>query len=112
MTIEEKYNLAVDIITRSGFEHDRDIVISISDCIKNNRFFIEYSEGKIVLFLTWEDNLIDGKRYIFINNCWIEPSYRKITTLTRLRKVLRYLLGDVHRFYWHDRKKDKMVYRR
>ncbi len=112
MTLEEKYNLAFDIIKRSGFESNREVVISIAECIKDNRFFIEYNEGKIVVFLTWEDNLIDGNRYIFINNCWIEPVYRNKITLVRIRTALKYLLKNVYKFYWHNRKKDKMIYRR
>lgn len=113
MNTEDKYNLAFDIVKRVGVEQDKDIVVSIADCIKNDRFFVELSEGKIVLFLTWEDNRIDGKRYIFINNLWIEPSYRSQNTLVRVRSVLKFLLGkSVHRFYWHDRKKDKVIYRR
>lgn len=112
MTIEEKINLASDIIIRAKIESDKNAVISIAECVKRDRFFIEYSQGNIVLFLTWEDNLIDGKRYIFINNLWIEPSYRSPKTLIRVRTALKYLLGNVYKFYWHDRKKDKMVYRR
>lgn len=112
MTIEEKYTLAMDIITRAHVVREKDIAISIANCIKNNRFFIEYSEGNIVLFLTWEDNLIDGKRYIFINNLWIEPSYRSTRTLTRIRFALKYLLKNVYRFYWHNKRKDKLIYRR
>lgn len=111
MTIEEKYNLAIDIVKRADVINDKDAVISIADCIKNNRFFIEYNEGKIVIFLTWEDNLIDGKRYIFINNLWIEPEYRNKQTLVRVRTALKYLLKYVYKFYWHNRKKDKVIYR-
>lgn len=111
MNIEEKYTLAMDIITRANVVADRDIVLSIADCIKNNRFFIEYNEGKIVLFLTWEDNLIDGKRYIFVNNLWIEPTYRNVNTLTRIRFALKYLLRNVYKFYWFNHKKQKMIHR-
>jgi hypothetical protein len=113
MNIDEKFNLAIDIINRIGVAEDKEAVVSIADCIKNNRFFYEMSEGKIVLFLTWSDDIIDGKRYIFVNNLWIEPSYRAQNTLVRVRTALKYLLGkSVYRFYWHDRKKDKVVYRR
>lgn len=112
MTIEEKYNLAIDVIKRAGVTNDQNAVISIAECIKNNRFFIEYNHGNIVVFLTWEDNIIDGKRYIFVNNLWIEPSYRSHKTLTRIRTALKFLLRDVYKFYWHNRKKDKMIYRR
>lgn len=111
MNIEEKLNLAFDIIKRAEVSEDKDAVWSIADCIKNERFFIEYNEGKIVIFLTWEDNQIDGKRYIFVNNLWIEPSYRSPKTLVRVRTVLKYLLINVYKFYWHNRQKDKMIYR-
>lgn len=111
MDIEEKYNLAMDIINRWGADKNKEIAVSIAEGIKNDKFFIEYSDGKIVLFLTWKDNLIDRKRYIFINNLWIEPEYRNSKTLLRLRKIAKYLLGDVYKFYWHNYKKDKMIYR-
>lgn len=112
MTTEEKYNLAFDIINRVGVDSDKNAVISIAECIKNERFFYEISQGNIVLFLTWEDNIIDGKRYIFINNLWIASNYRSSKTLIRIRKIIKYILKDVYKFYWHNRKKDKMIYRR
>ena len=112
MTIDEKYNIAFDIIKRAGVSDNQDAVLSIAECVKDERFFYEMSEGKIVLFLTWEDNIIDNKRYIFVNNCWIEPEYRGQTTLVRARTALKYILGNVYRFYWHDKKRDKVVYRR
>lgn len=112
MNIDEKYNLAFDIIKRAGVQGDDDAIRSIADCIKNNRFFIEYNQGNMVLFLTWEDNLIDGKRYIFINNLWIDPIHRSPKALIRVRGALKYLLKGVYRFYWHDKKKDRMIYRR
>ncbi len=111
MTTEEKYNLAMEIVSKEEIPKDMDIVKSIADNIKNDRFFIEYNADKIVLFLTWEDNLIDGKRYIFVNNLWIEPEYRSSKTLTRIRFSLKYLLQDVYKFYWFNRKKQKMIYR-
>ena len=111
MNAEEKYTIAMEVITKAKVESDKNIVLSIAECIKNNRFFIEYNEGKMVLFLTWEDNQIDGKRYIFVNNLWIEPSYRNTNTLTRIRFALKYLLTGVHKFYWHNRKKQTMIYR-
>lgn len=112
MNIEEKYNLAFDIIQRAGVADDKDTVISIADCIKNNRFFYEIYSNKIVLFLTWEDNIIDGKRYIFVNNLWIEPSYRDSKTLIKVRTALKFLIQNVYKFYWFNRQKDKMIYRR
>jgi len=112
MTLEEKINLAFDIIKRAGIQDNEDAVLSIADCVKHDRFFYEVNQGKIVVFLTWEDNRIDGKRYIFVNNCWVEPSYRSQNVLVRVRTALKYVLGDVYKFYWHDRKKDKLIYRR
>lgn len=112
MTVEEKYTLAMDIIKKYGVEKDKDIVMSIAECIKNNRFFIEYSEGKLVLFITWNIDLIDGKRQVFLNNLWIEPSYRNKNTLTRLRRVAKYLFKDIHKFYWFNIKKQKLIDRR
>lgn len=112
MTAEEKYNLAMDIVIRAGIEKDKNAVISIADCIKNNRFFYEIVEGNIILFLTWEDNIIDGKRYIFVNNLFIDPENRNRNTLLRIRFALKYLLKDVHKFYWFNHKKQKMIYRR
>lgn len=111
MNTEEKYNVAMDIIQRAGFQDDKEVIFSIASCIKHNRFFIEYDQGNIAIFLTWEDNLIDNKRYIFVNNLWIEPNYRSIKTLIRVRNVLRYILGKVHKFYWFNREKQKMIYR-
>lgn len=111
MTVEEKYNLAFNIIKRADVAADKEAVISIADCIKNDRFFYEIVEGKIVLFLTWEDNLIDRKRYIFVNNLWVDPNYRSAKTLVRIRGALKYLLKNVYKFYWHNRKKDKVIYR-
>lgn len=111
MNTDEKYHLTFDIIKRAGFETDRDVVLSIAECVKSDRFFYELVDGNIVLFLTWEDNSIDGKRYIFVNNCFIEPSYRSVKTLVRVRKALKYLLRNVYKFYWFNRKKQKMIYR-
>lgn len=111
MTIEEKYNLAMDVIKRANIESDKDVILSIADCIKNNRFFVEYHVGNMILFLTWEDNLIDGKRYIFVNNLWIEPNYRSYKSLVKIRGALKYLLKNVYKFYWFNREKQKMIYR-
>lgn len=111
MTIDEKYALALDMVIKLGVENDKDSVFSIASCVKDNRVFLEYFEGKVVLFLTWVDSSIDGKRYIFINNLWIDKSYRSPNTLVRVRTALRYLLGNVYKFYGHDKKKDKVVYR-
>lgn len=111
MTAEDKYNLAMDIVTRAQIEKDKDAVISIAESIKNDRFFYEIIEGNKVLFLTWQDNIIDGKRYIFVNNLFIDPLYRSNKTLLRIRFALKYLLGDVYKFYWFNRKKQKMIYR-
>lgn len=111
MDVEEKYNLAFDIIKRGGFSENKDVVTSIAEGIKNNTFFIEYSQGNIVLFLTWKEDKIEGNKYIFINNLWIEPIYRNSKTLVRLRKIIKYLLCPVHKFYWYNRKKEKLIYR-
>lgn len=111
MTTDEKYTLTMYIIKEAEVENDRNIVISIAECVKNNRFFVEYNEGNIVLFLTWEDNLIENKRYIFVNNLWIDPAYRNKNTLIKIRFALKYLLSNVYKFYWHNRKKDKLIYR-
>lgn len=112
MTIDDKYRLAFDIIKRFNAENNKDVVISVSEGIKNERFFYELYEGNVVLFLTWEDNFIDGKRYIFVNNLWIDPSYRKANTLSRLRILKKYLFKGVHNFYWFNKEKEKMIYRR
>lgn len=112
MSAEEKYNLAMEIISKEDVPKDKDTVVSIAECIKSNRFFYEMSDGNIVLFLTWEDNVIDFKRYIFVNNLWIAPGYRSSKTLTRVRTALKFLLKGVYKFYWHNRKKDKVIYRR
>lgn len=112
MDIEEKYNLAIDIAQKWGVDNNKENVISIAEGIKNDRFLVEYHAGKVVIFFTWEDSLIDHKRYIFIKDLWIEPEYRKSSTLLRLRKIMRLLLPEVYRYYWFDRKKQKMVYRR
>lgn len=111
MTTEEKYTLAMDIITRSAVQDDKNAVLSIAECIKNNRFFIEYNQGNMILFLTWEDNLIDGKRYIFVNNLWIDPNHRRAEALLRIRGALKFLLKRVYKFYWFNREKQKMIYR-
>lgn len=111
MDTEEKYNLAMDIITRTGYQNDKDIALSIAEGIKKNQFFVEYNSGNMVLFLTWEDNKIDGKRYIFVNNLWIEPNYRSKNTLVRIRSALKFLLKNVYKFYWFNREKQKMIYR-
>lgn len=112
MTIEEKYTLAMEIISKEDVPKDKDAVVSIAECIKNNRFFYEIVNGNIVLFLTWEDSFIDKKRYIFVNNLWVSPIYRSSKTLLRIRGALKYLLKDVYNFYWFNREKQKMVYRR
>lgn len=112
MTTEEKYNLTFSIIKKVGLEEDRNSILSIVECVKENRFLVALSDNKIVIFLTWEDNKIEGKRYIFVNNLWVEPEYRNSTTLTRIRIVLKYLLKNVYKFYWHNKKRDKIVYRR
>lgn len=111
MDIEEKYKLAFDIIQRSGVDKDKEIVLSIADSIKNDRFFIETTDDKVILFLTWEDNLIDEKRYIFVNNLWIDPEFRKVTSLLKIKTCLKMILRNVYKFYWHNRQKDKMIYR-
>ncbi len=111
MTVEEKYNLAMEILSKSDVPKDEEAALSIASGIKEDRFFYELLDGKIVLFLTWKDGLIDNKRYIFVNNLWIDPIYRSNKTLTRIRTVLKYLLRDVYKFYWFNRKKQKMIYR-
>lgn len=111
MTIEEKYKLAMEIVTKQDVPKSKDVVSSIAEGIDSGRFLYELSESKIVLFLTWEDSQIDGKRYIFVNNLWIDPTYRSAKTLTRVRTVLKYLLKGVHKFYWFNREKQKMIYR-
>lgn len=112
MTQEEKYTLAFEIIKKYGVEKDQDIVVSIAESIKNNRFFVEYSQGKMILFITWHDDIIDGKHKIFLNNLWIEPEYRNRNTLTRLRRVSKYLFKNVDKFYWFNLKKQKLIDRR
>ena len=111
MNTDEKYNLAMDISQKWGVDNKED-VISIAQGIKEDRFLVEYDGTTVALFLTWKDNLIDGKRYIFVNNCWVEPEYRNYKTLLKAKTLLKYILGDVYKFYWHNRKKNKMVYRR
>lgn len=112
MLIEEKYNLAMEIVHKKDVPKDIETAESIAEGIKNDRFFIEIVDKKIVLFLTWKDNLIDNKRYIFINNLWIDPEFRKSTSLLKIKKYLKMILDNVYRFYWFNREKQKMIYRR
>lgn len=112
MELEDKYNLAFDIIKKYKAEEDKGIVLSIANSIKENRFFVEYREEKIVLFITWQEENIDGKKRIFLNNLWVEENYRNKNTLTRLRKVRKYLFRGINKFYWFNRKKQKLIDRR
>lgn len=109
---EDKYTIAMEVITKAGVEKDKDTVLSIAESIRDNRFLIEYNNGNMVVFVTWADSLIDGKRYIFVNNCWVDPVFRSAQTLIRIRTVIKFLLKGVYKFYWHNRKKEKMIYRR
>lgn len=111
MTIEEKYNLTLLIINKSGFT-DKDAVQSIAECINNNRFVFEVINRDIVLFLTWHDDLIDGKKHIFFNNLWIEPKYRNYKSLIKLRKIFRILLKDASKYYWFNSRREKVINRR
>lgn len=110
MTQVEKYNIANEIIKRIGIT-EKDIVESIAFCILYDRFYYELKDGQITKFLTWEDSLIDGKRYIYFNNLWINPGFRRTFNISALRKRFRDLFPGVQ-FYWFDRKRQVLVYRR
>lgn len=111
MTVEEKRNVAFYIIKSAGIESDRDAVLSIANCVKNDRFFMELVEGKIAMFLTWEDDLIDGKRSIFFNNCWVDPKYRNTNRLLKIKRLFRLVFTNVYKFYWHNNRRNKMIER-
>ncbi len=109
--LEIKYNLAKDILSKDGVPRDLKTVESIANGIKNNRFFIKNINNEISLFLTWEENYINGKKYIFVNNLWIDPGFRKSKSLLEVRNHLKIILKDVYKFYWFNRRKQRMIYR-
>lgn len=111
MNTEEKYNLAMLVILKSGF-NTKDAVQSIADCIEHNRFLIHIFNGEMILFLTWHQDLIEGNKHIFFNNLWIDPDYREFSSLLRLRKIFRYLLKDVKKYYWFNSRREKVINRR
>lgn len=112
MTAEDKYNLAMDIVKKHNVQDDKDTVISIAASIKEDRFFVEYAGEKIVLFISWSEEKFGDKKKVFLNNLWVEESYRKRNTLIRLRRLSKYLFKNIDGFYWLNLKKNKLINRR
>lgn len=58
-------------------------------------------------FFTWFEITKNDKLYIFINNLWIQPEYRKKVSLFWLRKFLKSKYPNAKYGYWEREKNDK-----
>lgn len=111
MDIDVKVALTLKIIDVTNSYNNKDACESIATCIRDDRFLVEIKNEEIILFVTWEQDIIDGKEKIYVNNCWIDKKHRKPNSLLMLRKIFRDKLNKDGNLWWHNTKRDKLVER-
>jgi len=87
----------------------KEIKEEISDDLKNDRYHLIVHKGNDIGFLTWIETYKFGKRYIYLNNLWIDSKYRRTLKMFHLREFFRKKFPGAL-FYWHRDKKNKFFY--
>lgn len=111
MINEEKINICKEVLIKSGFDKNRRVIDSIANAVMKDYFLIERENNKIIKFVSWIPQLIEGKNKIFVNNLWIDSNYRGKDTILFIRKILRERFKN-SRFIWFNRKNKKLIDRR
>lgn len=107
-----KVEILKEVLIKSGFDKDKNVIDSMAECVMNDRFLFELENNEVIAFVTWEKpQEVDSKKWVFVNNLWIDSRYRNRDIVIRIRTQLRNILKDT-RATWFNRKKQKSVDRR
>lgn len=107
-----KIEILKEVLVKSGFDKDKNVIDSMAECVINDRFLFELNNNEVIAFVTWEEpQEIDNKKLVFVNNLWIDDKYKNRDIVLRIRTQLRNIL-KVDRYTWFNRKKQKSVDRR
>lgn len=105
-----KIEILKEVITKSGFDNNKEIIDSMADAVIKGNFLFQLIDNEVVKFVTWIPQEIDGKNKVFVNNLWIDPRYRDCNTLLGIRKILRNMFKG-SKFIWFNRRKQKLIER-
>lgn len=109
-TNDFKLHLATQVIQKWDAKEEDD-VRSIANAIREDRCIFQMQGGELKFFLSFEIDNIEGKNHVFFQNLWVSPELRLTKVLVCLKPTLRKLFPTAHKFYWFNRKKQKMIER-
>lgn len=112
MDVKEAKNVLIAIVlSQPGLDCSGDYKESISRLVHQGNFFATGAGQRLDKFFTWEEDTIDGKLHIYVNNLWIHPVNRNKNSLLFVRKFLKTLYPNVYKGYWWNTKRELIKYR-
>lgn len=113
MDVREAKDIVILMVLRqTDVPKDDETINSIKNAVYEGRFYAVGMEEKLLKFLTWQEDHIDNGLYIFVNNLWVNKDFRNKNALLEIRKILRFIYPSAVKFYWHNRRRDILRYRR